>query len=81
MKKIKDSSSEKSMALVNKADKKFKKGKYEEAEKLYASALETNPDNMEAYSSLALTYKMLGDKNGSEEYYQKCIDTVVKCNE
>ena len=36
---------------------------------------------MEAYSSLALTYKMLGDEKKSEEYYQKCIDTVVKCNE
>ena len=24
---------------------------------------------------------MLGDEKKSEEYYQKCIDTVVKCNE
>ena len=76
-----ESSSEKSMALVNKADKKFKKGKYEDAEKLYVEALSLNPDNMEAYSSLALTYKMLGDKNNSEEYYTKCIEIVVKCNE
>ncbi len=76
-----ESSSEKSMALVNKADKKFKKGKYEDAEKLYVEALSLNPDNMEAYSSLALTYKMLGDKNNSEEYYTKCIKTVVKCND
>ena len=58
-----------------------KKGKYKDAEKLYIEALALNPDNMEAYSSLALTYKMLGDKNKSVEYYQKCIDTVVKCNE
>jgi len=79
--KAKDSNYEKSMAVVNKADKKFKKGKYKDAEKLYVEALALNPDNMEAYSSLALTYKMLGDKNKSVEYYQKCIDTVVKCNE
>ena len=43
-------------------------------------ALQVNPDNMEAYSSLALTYKMLGDKNKSKDYYQKCIDIVNKCN-
>ena len=79
--KTKDSDAEKSMALVNKADKKFKQKKYKDAEKLYVEALTLNPDNMEAYSSLALTYKMLGDEKKSEEYYQKCIDTVVKCNE
>lgn len=79
--KAEDSNYEKSMALVSKADKKFQKEKYVDAEKLYIQALELNPDNMEAYSSLALTYKMLGDKNKSEEYYQKCIDKVVECNE
>ena len=79
--KTKDSDAEKSMALVNKADKKFKRGNYKDAEKLYVEALALNPDNMEAYSSLALTYKMLGDEKKSEEFYQKCIDTVVKCNE
>ena len=79
--KEQDSNYEKSMAVVNKADKKFKQKKYKDAEKLYVEALTLNPDNMEAYSSLALTYKMLGDEKKSEEYYQKCIDTVVKCNE
>ena len=79
--KQQESSSEKSMVLVNKADKKFKKGKYADAEKLYVEALSVNPDNMEAYSSLALVYKMLGDENKSEEFYEKCIETVVKCND
>ena len=75
-----DSIYEKSMAMVNKADRKFKKAKYKEAERLYTEALELNPDNMEAYSSLALTYKKLGDQYKSEEYYQKCIKVVVDCN-
>lgn len=78
--KEQDSNYEKSMAVVNKADKKFKKGKYKDAEELYIEALALNPDNMEAYSSLALTYKMLGDKHKSKDYYQKCIDIVNKCN-
>ena len=71
---------EESMGRLNKADKLLGAGNYEEATKLYLEAIEIDADNMEAYSSLALTYKKLGDKNKSIEYYEKCIQTVKQGN-
>lgn len=69
-----------SMVAMSKAFDSFRDGNYEQAEKLYLQAISKDPDNMEAYSSLALTYKRLGDKYNSLEYYQKSLDIVVKGN-
>lgn len=71
---------ERSMALLNQAESAFAKGDYATAEKLYKQAIVEDADNMEAYSSLALTYKKLGDKNKSIAYYEKCLQTVKRGN-
>jgi len=71
----------KSMELLNSADALFAEKKYLEAEKLYLQAIDENADNMEAYSSLALTYKKLGDENKSLSYYDMCVQTVERGNE
>lgn len=71
---------ERSMALLNQAESAFAKGDYATAEKLYKQAIVEDADNMEAYSSLALTYKKLGDKNKSIAYYEKCVQTVKQGN-
>jgi len=73
-----------SIKLLNKADAEYNKGNYAKAKSLYEQAIETDADNMEAYSSLSITYKHLGD-NGTDidkktEYYNKCCETVSKCN-
>lgn len=69
-----------SMGGLIKAQKKFDSGDYVAAAKLFEDAIGKDPDNMEAYSSLALTYKKMGDKNRTVEYYEKCCDVVKRCN-
>lgn len=69
-----------SMNDLLKAQKQFDSGDYAKAAKLFEDAINKDPDNMEAYSSLALVYKKLGDKNKKIEYYEKCCDVVVSCN-
>lgn len=69
-----------SMYLLRQASEKFMTSDYSAAAELYERAIEKDVDNMEAYSSLALTYKKLGDKNKSIEYYEKCVAVVKKGN-
>lgn len=69
-----------SMKKLNDADKAFAAGKYQQAADLYLAAIETDADNMEAYSSLALAYKKLGDENKSIQYYEKCVQAVKDGN-
>lgn len=69
-----------SMKKLNDADKAFAAGKYQQAVDLYLAAIETDADNMEAYSSLALAYKKLGDENKSIKYYEKCVQAVKDGN-
>ncbi len=69
-----------SMKKLNDADKAFAAGKYQQAVDLYLAAIETDADNMEAYSSLALAYKKLGDENKSIQYYEKCVQAVKDGN-
>ena len=71
---------ENSMRLLNKGEADFKNKKYKNAADLFAQAIKIDPDNMEAYSSLALAYKRMGDKNKSIQYYEKCCDVVRECN-
>ncbi len=69
-----------SIRLLTQADTQYRAKNYSSAAQLYARAIDSDPDNMEAYSSLALAYKKLGDKNKSIEYYQKCCDAVKRGN-
>ncbi len=69
-----------SMGELIKAQQKFNSGDYVAAAKMFEDAISKDADNMEAYSSLALTYKKLGDKTGKVEYYEKCCDVVKRCN-
>lgn len=69
-----------SMKKLNDADKAFAAGKYQQAADLYLAAIDTDADNMEAYSSLALAYKKLGDENKSIKYYEKCVQAVKDGN-
>ena len=71
---------EESMTTLISAKKMYDKGDFESAAELFERAIKEDPNNMEAYSSLALTYKKLGDKNKSLEYYEKCTETVKECN-
>ena len=69
-----------SMALVAKAAAEYRAGRLEQAADLYEQAIKKDADNMEAYSSLALMYKKLGDKNKSINYYEKCVAVVKEGN-
>lgn len=69
-----------SMSLLLQARVEYRAGRLEKAAELYEQAIAKDADNMEAYSSLALTYKKLGDKNRSINYYEKCIAVVKKGN-
>ncbi|MDR0726825.1 MAG: tetratricopeptide repeat protein [Rickettsiales bacterium] len=69
-----------SMEILMKAEKEYAAKKYIKAAELFQQAIESDPDNMEAYSSLALVYKKLGDEKKSINYYQKSLDVVVACN-
>lgn len=68
----------KTMTLVLRADTAYRNKNYENAVQLYLQAIDQDVDNMEAYSSLALTYKRLGDEKQSLEYYDKCTATIKK---
>lgn len=71
---------EESMKKLNSADRAFAAGKYQQAVDLYQAAIDADADNMEAYSSLALTYKKLGDEKKSISYYEKCVTAVKDGN-
>ena len=75
-----DRSISESMSLLLQAGVEYRAGRLEKAAQLYEQAIEKDPDNMEAYSSLSLTYKKLGDKNKSIDYYEKCIAFVKDGN-
>ncbi len=65
-----------SLKTMAQADKKYKNKQYADAISLYRSAIKQNPDNMEAYSSLALAYLRLGNQEKSIEYYENCLRVV-----
>ena len=71
---------EASMKLMNDGDAAFKKGRYADAASLYKQAIDADPDNMQAYSSLAFAYKKLGDKHKSVSYYKMSAQAVVDGN-
>ena len=75
-----NSAQEQSMALLNQADMEVGLQNFDKAIDLYKRALSVDVDNMEAYSSLALAYKKMGDKNKSVRYYELCAQTVVTAN-
>lgn len=77
---VSDPKIEKSMKLLNQAEDNYAAKQYKQAAQLYEQAIAIDPDNMEAYSSLALVYKKLGDENSSVDYYQKTADVVRQCN-
>ncbi len=70
----------KSMNTMLKAQRMYDKKKYERAAELFAQAIEQDSDNMEAYSSLAITYIHLADETHLIEDYEKATVTVVECN-
>ncbi|MDR0741353.1 MAG: tetratricopeptide repeat protein [Rickettsiales bacterium] len=69
-----------SMEFLIRADNEYINKKYINAAELYKKAVDSDPDNMEAYSSLALAYKKLGDENKSINYYKMSLGAVVACN-
>ena len=75
-----DNVKEESLEKVQEGLTEYSKCDYEEAIKLFQEAIVLDSLNMEAYSSLAIAYKKLGDKEKSIDYYEKSIDAVVKCN-
>ena len=58
---VEDKKISESMSQLVQAGAEYRSGRLENAAQLYEKAIEKDPDNMEAYSSLALTYKKLGD--------------------
>ncbi len=71
---------EASMKLMNDADKEIRNGQYAKAVDLYKKAIEADPDNMQAYSSLAFAYKKLGDQHKSISYYEMSAQAVKDGN-
>ena len=60
--------------------KVYESGDYKKATAAYEKAIELDKDNMEAYSSLALAYKKLGDQTHSLDDYEKSLQAVRDCN-
>ncbi len=69
-----------SMGTLLKATKEYRAGNLSSAAEMYELAIKQDPNNMQAYSDLALVYKKLGDKSHSLGDYEKSLDVVVKCN-
>ncbi len=69
-----------SMKKTIKGLQEFKNGNYKIAIKYYQEAIALDANNMEAYSSLALSYKKLGDQTHSIADYEKTAETVKACN-
>lgn len=64
-------------SVMKSAKNAYDKGNYTEAAKLYNSVIEADKDNIEAYSSLVLVYKNLGDNTSGAkaiQYYEKACD-------
>ncbi len=59
------------LALLNKAILLTQKGNFEEAEKIYKSLLEQNPENGPILSAFGLFYVNLGDFEKASVYLQK----------
>ena len=69
-----------SMKKTNEGLKAFKAKNYNLAISCYQKAIALDANNMEAYSSLALSYKKLGDQTHSIADYKKAVETVKACN-
>ena len=69
-----------SMVKANEGLKAFKAKDYQKAIDCYQAAVSLDADNMEAYSSLALSYKKLGDQTHSISDYEKVLEVVKACN-
>ena len=57
----------------------YKSADYASAIKHYKKAMEINPDNIEAYSSLSVSYKKQGDKYMNAKNMDAAIDCYDKC--
>lgn len=69
-----------SMEKVLDGDAAFNTKDYKNAIKCYTDAISLDEDNMEAYSSLALAYKKLGDQTHSISDYESSLQAVKACN-
>lgn len=69
-----------SMNELKIADEYFKSKKYQKAITHYEKAIDLDANNMEAYSSLTLAYKKLGDETHNISDYEKSLETVRRCN-
>ena len=78
--KIDETNDNVSMKELNEGLNAFRKNDYETAIKHYKSAIDLDENNMEAYSSLALTYRKLGDQTHNISDYEKVFDVVNQCN-
>ncbi len=72
---------EKSMVFCNRADRSLAKKNYTRAIDLFKQAIDHDPDNIEAYSSLALAYNKLGDQKSDIKFYEQAIVAVAGCNQ
>lgn len=57
----------------------YKSADYNSAIKHYKKAMEINPDNIEAYSSLSVSYKKQGDKYMNAKNWDSAKDCYEKC--
>jgi len=56
----------------------IKRGQYKIAKEKLELAIEQDPENLEAYSTIAVLMKMLDEKDKAEEYYQAALDIDSK---
>ncbi|MBQ0013477.1 MAG: tetratricopeptide repeat protein [Proteobacteria bacterium] len=69
-----------SIRNLNLGDTEYRNCNYEQAISFYDMAIKTDPDNMEAYNSLAVAYIALGDEHQSVKHYKKACDVVDAWN-
>lgn len=78
--KIENNANNLSMAKTLDGLKAFKSKDYKKGIKCYKEAISLDENNMEAYASLALAYKKLGDETHSLDDYENVLKTVNACN-
>ncbi len=69
---------EESMGYLVEANALYKGGNYQAAIGLYEKAIDVDPDNLEAYSSLSLMYIKRGNDNKSIDDYKASIKIIDK---
>ena len=62
------------LELYGEASEKHKAGNFKGAIKLYEKAVDKDPNFVEAYDDMALSYRKLGDLKNAIKYYERSIE-------